>query len=227
MLIKLTNLLLILMIISSNLMGDSPAIPSDYSVVTKDKKSIFVMRTDDTWSSLDKKFLKEHPKSGLYDIKTNKLLWSINWYSYEVHLSNDGVYLIQPGPWASSSNYDENAVSFYKNGKLLKSYMVKQLVTDLNSVQHSISHYMWRKTTSFDQNSELYHITTYSNDEHTFDITTGEPVKIKSPINHLTKDEGAIKETSDYTTPIIIIALLLVILLLLLLKIFKKKESMK
>jgi hypothetical protein len=73
-------------------------------------------------------------------------LWRTEgWYSSEVFLSFDGQYLVAMGPWSSGHEpkNEDLAVSFYRNGKLLKQYSTADLVKDKTKVSASVSHYRW------------------------------------------------------------------------------------
>lgn len=68
------------------------------------------------------------------------------WYSFKVHVSHDGRYLVQMGPWnrGIKPEKDHLAVAFHKDGKLLKRYSTAELVKDHGKVSSSVSHYQWQ-----------------------------------------------------------------------------------
>lgn len=126
-------------------------------------------------------------KSGKFE----DLYRTSGWYSFEIFVSHDGVYLVRMGPWnvGHKPQKDHLAVAFYKNGKLLKSYSTAQLVKDHEKVVASVSHYMWQASASYlpdlteQQRQALAPCLNYDNTfkVHTidgwtyeFDVTTGD-----------------------------------------------------
>lgn len=118
------------------------------------------------------KICKQYPTSGLYKKgQYESSLWSISEYSHSADLSSDGHYLVQPGPWASS--VAETAVSFYKNGKLLKQYKIQELIENESSLLHSVSHFIWEQDWTFDDANHTLTIRTVDDGTFRFDIHTG------------------------------------------------------
>jgi hypothetical protein len=73
-------------------------------------------------------------------------LWRTEgWYSPEVFLANDERSLVAMGPWnwGDTPKKEDTAVSFYRDGKLLKRYSTADLVKDPSKVFKSVSHYQW------------------------------------------------------------------------------------
>jgi hypothetical protein len=67
------------------------------------------------------KIREKYHTSGLYRIDDpNKLLWTVDWYAFNVEVASDGEHLIRNGPWARTAEKNQEAVSFFGNGKLLK-----------------------------------------------------------------------------------------------------------
>jgi hypothetical protein len=59
--------------------------------------------------------------------------------------------MVRWGPWARSKDEGKTlAIAFYKDGKEIKSYQVNDLVKDYRDLPQTVSHYMWRKETGFD-----------------------------------------------------------------------------
>jgi len=194
--------------------ADSIAPPSPYTVVTKDGKSIFVMYPEYYLEyyqqtgqfpenfSLSKNSISKlissctnqpYPKSGLYaynicsDDGSDVLLWSVNWYSKSVDLSDDGKYLVRYGPWATLNNFGqpntkELAVAFYKEGRLLSRYSVGDLVRFAWVLPTTVSHFMWQKETFFDSQANQLTITTLNGEKYVFDITSGEIIEKELPL---------------------------------------------
>lgn len=73
-------------------------------------------------------------------------LWRTEgWYSDEVFLSDDGRSLVAMGPWnwGDAPKREDVAVSFFRDGKLLKRYSTADLVKDTSKILKSVSHYQW------------------------------------------------------------------------------------
>jgi len=117
--------------------------------------------------------LNHYRKSGMYRKgESNKSLWTVDWYSHQVLVANDGQHLIRLGPWASRTF--EEAISFFRNGELLASYRINDLVSDENELPHSVSHFEWKKSSNFDEKSMTFNISTIDGNEFTFDVRTGQ-----------------------------------------------------
>jgi hypothetical protein len=106
-------------------------------------------------------------------------IYVVHWFANRVKISNDGRFLVRFGPWATDlEGHSDLAIAFYKDGTLLKSYRVKDLVHDFSSVDESISHYRWEATESnsvagFSANDTRFTVVTTDKDAYEFDVTTG------------------------------------------------------
>lgn len=111
----------------------------------------------------------------------DSLMWETdNWYAYNVYLSNDGHYLMNPGPWpVSPIDSTDLALTFYKDGKQLKSYYTLDLIKDTSKVVYSASHYKYCCWSKFYPYRDEYKVITMDKLIYTFDITTGEIISIK------------------------------------------------
>ena len=67
------------------------------------------------------------------------------WYAFTVLVSNDGKHMARTGPWPRSGSPPEKtiAVVFYRDGAPIRTYYVSDLIEDLSSLRHSMSHYSW------------------------------------------------------------------------------------
>jgi hypothetical protein len=96
----------------------------------------------------DRKVIRE-PYGILYRLKPDGKMEEVyrteGWYSFKVHVSHDGRYLVQMGPWTSGSEVSEKhlAIAFHKDGKLIKRYSTINLVKDPDQLEYSVSHYRW------------------------------------------------------------------------------------
>ena len=128
----------------------------------------------------------QHPQSGLYrNDGSNKPLWTVNWYAFDVEISSDGKYLARWGPWPLSNNYSELALAFYEEGREISKYRVNELVAIPELLPHSVSHYMWVKSASFDDQNNLLFVETENGEKYTFDITNGAIMDGNRPIPRL------------------------------------------
>lgn len=112
------------------------------------------------------------------------------WYAYEVFLSPDGRYLVRLGDWhrGRAPAKDHLAVAFYREGKLIKQYMVLDLLKDPAKVRSSVSHYFWRPDEGGDgPRPELadwdlsFTLQTVEAWEYVFDLKTG-AIKRQGPV---------------------------------------------
>ncbi len=107
----------------------------------------------------------------------DSLLWTIDWYAFEVFIHDDGIHLIRFGPWPSFTN--ELAISFYSRNNLIKQYKIDQLVLDLSTVSRSVSHFEWNSEetsvkTGFSEDYKLYTIVTTDKIVYQFNSEGGE-----------------------------------------------------
>ena len=130
---------------------------------------------NDKCSTIDA--LKLYQYSGLY-VRNNPshLLWSFDWYDGEVILAADGEHLIRINP--SVTKLDSEAISFYRNGKMTALYKVSDLVDVKLERGEITSLYYWRKSSSYDESSNSYKITTVGGNEFTFNINSGRIEKL-------------------------------------------------
>lgn len=151
---------------SSPVFSDSEALPSDFSQVTKNSDFIFVML-----SPFEKRTL-EYNQSGLYKNNGTQLPeWTVDWYSFGVIPHSNGKHLVRFGPWASSVL--QEALSFYKNGKLIKQYNISDLIKDKSKLEHTVSHFSWREDVEYLEDEGVIYLKTKDNIEYIFSIYSG------------------------------------------------------
>ena len=102
----------------------------------------------------------------------------MDWYAFSVHVASDGVHMVRDGPWATS--FDNEAVSFFANGKLLRTYTIAELVDLRFAMAYSVSHFHWSRDRRLDNVALVYTVRTYDLNSYEFDLTTGE---IKSALH--------------------------------------------
>lgn len=82
-----------------------------------------------------------------FSLSQTKMLCLLDWYAFEVFLSSDGAHFVRIWPWAAST--DDLAVSFYKNGKEVKNYRIKDLVQGASSTGEESSGTMTKMLSYF------------------------------------------------------------------------------
>lgn len=182
-------ILSMLFFIAGVVYADSPASPSTYKVISSNEKYVFVMIAPLTLEQEVKHWIESkqketfeirsmYPKSGMYiNDGSKEPLWTVDWFSDDVEIANDGLYLVRPGPWARV--LEDDAITFYKNGQLIKNYKINQLISKKRKLEYTVSHFFWEKQSLFDREKMKYYIETLDGKHFIFDIKTGE---ILSPI---------------------------------------------
>jgi hypothetical protein len=163
-------LILILVFLScfSSALADRPAAQKHYKKLSGNGRYVFVML-----SPRRHEVFENYEMSGLYiNDGSEAPLWKIHWYAFLVEVASDGKHLVRLGPWASSD--DQEAISFFANGYLIRTYKIKELVSFPFLMPHSVSHFRWRAGEKLYDDKRLFSITTLHGDHYVFDITTGE-----------------------------------------------------
>jgi hypothetical protein len=137
-------------------------------------------RKAEPWASEIRQIRETFKKSGLYrnDGSTDPL-WTVDWYADHLVVASDGVHLVRHGPWPTSK--DDEAIAFFANGELLRSYQIRELVDIPILLPHSVSHFEWLKSDAFDETKLEYALTTYDGSRIVFDVRTGEIVSSLRP----------------------------------------------
>jgi hypothetical protein len=182
----------VLMFANQLALADSVKLPYSYVKPTPDGKHLFVMISprspeDDASAWIEstgqeiRRIRNAFKQSGLYlNDGSATPIWTVNWYAYDVAPLSDGVHLVRPGPWASSS--DSEAVAFFANGKLVRSYTVGDLVAVPALMPHSVSHFTWRSEEHLNDQYKTYTIKTKHGERYTIDVTTGQILSTFSPV---------------------------------------------
>lgn len=158
-------------LISTQIFSDSEAPPRDFSKVTKNKKYIFVMLSPWGNHSL------EYKQSGLYKNNGTQVPdWTVDWYSYGVIPNSDGKHLIRFGPWAS--DVSQEALSFFKDGKLIKYYKIKDLIKNESKLEHSVSHFTWQEESRYFEKEGVIYLKTLDENKYIFSIYSGETLRL-------------------------------------------------
>jgi len=185
--------------------ADKPSTPCNYIELSGDQQSVFVMLAPEAERECLSQgeprkseavlLRKKYGRSGLYRIDDPRNpLWTVEWYAYGVFLSQDGKYLVRQGPWASNEN--DEAVSFFSDGVLLRSYKVKEIVRSVPDLPHSVSHFQWVKNWKLNAANNTLEIETMENQQILFDITNGGILSDRQASNRSienSKDEFGVK----------------------------------
>jgi hypothetical protein len=180
-------LLSFVLVALSSTLADSERPPFTYTKLSPDERYLFVMISPNPpeedrgpWRSIREKY----SQSGLYrnDGSTTPI-WTVHWYGFEAAPLSDSVHLVRRGPWATSSKSE--AVSFFANGKLLRTYTVSDLVAIPALMEHSVSHFFWRDDEQLHDQEKTYLIMTKHGEHYLFDISTGDILSSYTPVRWL------------------------------------------
>ena len=175
---------------SSSAFADTPTKPSSYQQIVPGEKYVFVMIAPVSVEE-DVRFWKEemvalireirskYTRSGLYrNDGSVEPIWTVDWYASRVLPMSDNIHLIRAGEWPwlredRSPNLDCEAVSFFANGQLLKTYRVSDLVVNPDMLKCTVSHYFWLQE-AWESGESEFTIKTLDGNWFTFDLRTGE-----------------------------------------------------
>lgn len=107
-------------------------------------------------------------------------VWTVDWYAHAVEAAADGVHFVRYGPWPGVARdaplgaaLDTEAVSFFANGRLLRTYSIRELVDKPDRLPRSVSHFQWLDKGQFDHVRSEQTITTLDGNQFVFDARTG------------------------------------------------------
>jgi hypothetical protein len=169
---------------SSRVLADSEAPPFSYKKVSPGGAFVFVMIAPlaldvefrQGWNEKTTAGIRDirrvYSKSGLYrNDGSPEPLWTVDWYAYGVEIASDGISLIRHGPWASST--EQEALNFFANGKLLRTYLISELVDVPTLLPGSVSHFRWSKEMRLGDSTMEYTVVTMDGNRFVFDARTG------------------------------------------------------
>ncbi len=164
--------------------GDSERDPYSYVTQSADGKYLFVMLAPDGPEPIFGDELKSiFPASGMYlnDVSRTPL-WTVDWYASSVVVLSDGVHVVRWGPWAE--RLSDEALTFFANGKELRSYRISDLVDTSFGLERTVSHFFWQRGDSaeFNENNHTFSLITVSDEKYNFDYTTGEMISARRPL---------------------------------------------
>jgi hypothetical protein len=175
----------------SSVRGDSPVPPFSYKKPSPNGLYVFVMIAPVPLDSDAKRWIEEkaaeiseirrvYSRSGLYrNDGSTEPLWTIDWYAHYIEVGSDGIHLIRMGPWASST--DTEALSFFANGELMRTYEVRDLVSTSLLLPHSVSHFQWLDESNVDEGRQEFTVRTLDGNRFVFDMRTGQIVSESRP----------------------------------------------
>ncbi len=132
----------------------------------------------------------KYPVSGMY--RGERLVYPLDGYAPDdnVYLTGDGRYVIRiEGDWWKTKAYtggvrlpaeveqkqlDALAISFFEDGKLLKSHPLKSLITHPVLLSHSPEHILWVGGAVLREDEGQFVLFTQDTNKLTFDFRTGE-----------------------------------------------------
>jgi hypothetical protein len=130
---------------------------------------------------------RTYSRSGLYrNDGSTEPLWTVEWFVSDywntpsVHIALDGVHMIRPGRWVTS--LEREGVDFYADGKLLRSYTVRELVSDPASLSRTGGgRILWLEDCGFTSSGTEYTLRTNDGNRFVFDVRTGEIISEYRP----------------------------------------------
>jgi len=182
---------------------EKPGPPITYRETTANKQYVFIMIAPDSletelkrWNDETKNEIRAirtmYAKSGLYKNDGSKEpLWTVDWYRRNVVAASDGIHMVTFG-YSSSTNagktqaiskeeLQQEAVSLFANGKLLKRYAIADLVDRPDQLPRSVSHFQWLEKSNMLDGQHQFEVVTCDNNRILFDLKTGNIAK-KEPI---------------------------------------------
>jgi hypothetical protein len=183
-------------IAGSPALADSPARPRSYKVAAG-RKHVFVMISpipvekevlpwNEETAAAIREIRRIYTRSGLHRSDGSpEPLWTVDWYAHAVEVASDEVHLIRHGLWAVlprdrdaplGSALDQEALSFFANGRLLRTYRIGELVDDTDLLPRSVSHFRWLDEGRLDDARSEYTLTTLDGNRFVFELHAGKIV---------------------------------------------------
>jgi hypothetical protein len=199
----------VLMALTPSLVRSDQAGFSPYRIVSADGKYVFVMLNMSNGRSYGN---HGYPSNGLYLNDGSKTpLWTVDWIG-RAYLPADGVHVVKHGGWSSQfAGYNTEAITFFANGKPIKSYRVSDLIDFPSLLPHTISHYVWdewglaryegqsntpvlfvndvegyySRSVIFNELAHTMSLKTLQGDSFVFDLNTGDIVEARRPVRRI------------------------------------------
>lgn len=120
-----------------------------------------------------------YSRSGLYrNDGSTAPLWTVDWYGF-AEPASDGVHLVRIG---TCDTNDDEALSFFRNGKLLRTWTRGELVDFPILLTRTTAFTIWRKDGGFDEGRAEYLLWTEDGNHFRCDLRTGEIVESSRPL---------------------------------------------
>jgi hypothetical protein len=185
---------------SSPALAFIPLSPHSRKIVTPGGKYVFVMLAPvsiekdgkelmEVYSAEIQKIRNLYKQSGMYrNDGSTEPLWTVDWFAHYVETTSDGASLIRYGcgPWSALifSTYsnrqitktalDQEALSFFANGQLLKTYQICELIDDMEKLRPVGPFISWIREAELHEERSEYTVTTLDGNRFVFDVRTGE-----------------------------------------------------
>jgi hypothetical protein len=185
-------LLFTLLVEADPVQADTVAMPFSFAAVAAQKNYVFVMiapvakgsdgsNLRDEERGAAQRLRARYRTSGLYanDGSTTPL-WTVDWYANSVLVPSDGIHLIRRGPWAENGSTE--ALTFFAEGRKIRSYSVGELVDTTLTLPHTVSHFSWDKSITIDEASRTATVTTLNGDRYVIDFTNGGIISASRPM---------------------------------------------
>lgn len=122
----------------------------------KDKEALAASSNDNSAIKIQK---RDFPKEGLYKYKSKAYQWVLDKSerdsSKKYYPLDGGIYLIKLGDHLPGTANDL-AFSYYKRGKLIKSYKISDVCNDEQMYFNTSSHFIWKYEDLVDNKKKLY-----------------------------------------------------------------------
>jgi hypothetical protein len=191
-LLVLIGLLVMLVLGPISVFADSVAPPRSYIVFSPNHEYIFVMIApltpeqeaagyEERYAAQIRKIRQTYHVSGLYrNNGATSPLWTVDWYAYHVEIASNGIHLVRSSSVAMTPN--DEAIVFFANGHIIRSYSVADLVDLSWFMPRSVSHVLWRADGRLDTTAMTYTIWTKHGERLVFDVTTGRMTQAWRPV---------------------------------------------
>jgi hypothetical protein len=171
---------MLLAALSSTVLADKEKVNDQYSVTSPNGKYIIELIPSANFGEAGKGFA-----FAVEDTHRRDTLWSVDWFAKKVFLADDGSHLVRLGPWAKDKKgLTDKAIGFYNKGKVVKQYLVKDLVKDKKSISATVSHYTWETCDSaivsgLSKDFKTYTLVTTDRIIYVFNTSSGKIIKKK------------------------------------------------
>jgi hypothetical protein len=180
MIVKGVILAAIILLLSGIVLCDTTAPPCSYKTYSQNKKYFFIMLAPKDKLEVEclgytkekqilaKKLRQKFRASGLYTSSEERALWEVDWFSYQVLVSNDGKHVIRIG--AGTIDLDGEAITLIENGAVKKTYKLSDLIRSAETLKNSTSHIQWLKDIGVDDTTNTFSVETFEDTKFIFSL---------------------------------------------------------